>query len=250
MMMTNRTDMRRYIDESTLQYSKKHKFSIELLKNKPAFTSISTVRYYTDEVIEVTLEEKDKEELLKKMTWGNITYGISLRDIVKAIFGPNAEDEYAYVDCNWTIVWEVGKKGFGYTRYSRGSKVHTPTYTFWMAKLSSLKEVPLTKRDEEKKQMFIEKESRRRLNAITIKDTMTQILNEKEYDVYSSDRGISFGGIKGYNKLMKDALEFYLNNIIFKDMNLVVTTPKVKNQHKYGYNDYLLNFGDIEIKEQ
>ena len=249
MIITNRTDMRRYIDEGTLAYDKAHLYRIELLKNKPPLTSLTSKRYYTDEVMEITLEEKDKKDILAKMTVSKSGYGASLSDVVKAIFGPKAEQDYAYVDCEWTIVWEFGQKGFGYTRYSRGSKVKTPTFTFYLAKLSTLKEVPLTKREQEKKKLFAEKEARRRMNAVTIKDTMTQILNENEYDLYGTDHGISFRGIKGYNKLMKDALEYYLNNKVFKDMNIEISVPKVKNQHKYGFNDALLHFEDVIIKE-
>ena len=250
MIITNHTDMRRYIDEGTLEYDKAHSYRIELLKNKPPLTNLTRKRYYTDEVIEITLEEKDKKDIVAKMTVAKTGYGASLSDVVKAIFGPKAEQEYAYVDCEWTIVWEFSQKGFGYTRYSRGSKVKTPTFTFYLAKLSTLKEVPLTKREQEKKKLIAEKEARRRMNAVTIKDTMTQILNENEYDLYSTDHGISFRGIKGYNKLMKDALEYYLNNKIFKDMNIEMTIPKVKNQHKYGFNDALLHFEDVIVKEE
>ena len=248
MIITNRTDMRRYISESNLNYCKAYSYRIELVKNKPPLTSITGKRYYTDDVIEITLEEKDKKDIIAKMSKPS-GYGISLHDVVKALYGPKAEDDYAYVDCDWSIVWEPGNKGFGYTRYSRGSKVHTPTFTFYLAKLSTLKEVPLTKREEEKKKIFAEREARRRMNAVTIKDTMTQILNENEYDLYGTDHGISFRGIKGYNKLMKDALEYYLNNKIFKDMNIEISVPKVKNQHKYGFNDALLHFEDVIVKE-
>ena len=249
MIITNRTDMRRYVCESTLNYCKNHSYHIDLVKSKPSLTSINGKRYYTDEVMEITLEEKDKKDILAKMTITKGSYGVSLYDVVKAIFGPNAEQEYAYVDCEWTIVWEFGKKGFGYTRYSMDTEVKTPTFTFYLAKLSTLKEVPLTKREQEKKKLIAEKEARRKMNAVTVKDTMIQILNENEYDLYGTDHGISFRGIKGYNKLMKDALEYYLNNKIFKDMNVEISIPKVNNRHKYGFNDALFYFGDVIVKE-
>ena len=107
-----------------------------------------------------------------------------------------------------------------------------------------------TKGEEEKIKQMEQLKSNARLNNLFIKDIIMSKLNELEYDLsISQDRYIYFTKVKGWNKLIKDALEYYMNEKIFKDLKCKVVMSKIKNSHKYCYNDNLFDLGNVVIEK-
>ena len=235
-----------YTDRNTVNYHKDHGYWLQLLKRKPALSGICDDRLYSEYVTAITVEESDKEKITAKFP--GVSNYVIVADIMKYISGSleMAKEEYAFCTARCERVWCISKPGFE----SDDPRKRADTFTFYVVDYNDLKPLPLTKQEQEKLKVIKEKEARRKLNAATIATTLIDILNSNGYEVGNTrDSGVYYKSIKGYNKLMKDALEYYLNDKIFKGMNVEITTPKVKNQHKYGYGDNLFNFGDVIIKE-
>lgn len=250
-MIIQKVKQKWYTDRNTVNYHKDNGYWLQLLKRKPVLSGIYDNRLYSEYVTEIIVEESDKEKILARLkdnVIGKTVKYIIIADIMRYISGSldMAKEEYAFCDERYERVWCVDKPGFESDEPSK----RADTFTFYVVDYNDLKPLPLTKQEQEKLKVIKEKEARRKLNAATIATTMIDILNNSGYDVGNTrDSGVYYKSIKGYNKLMKDALEYYLNDKIFKGMNVEITTPKVKNQHKYGYNDNLFNFSDVIIKE-
>ena len=87
---------------------------------------------------------------------------------------------------------------------------------------------------------------------LVVKDNLLKVLNDKGYDCICYDGEMStieYRSKKGYNALVKDALEYYLNNIVLKELGCKLAIPKVKANHAYGQGDPLCYIGDIKITE-
>lgn len=245
-MKTEKIKAKYYITANRFNEEKKFAFYIKLNKSKPAISSICTERLYTDEIIAITVEESDKEKINR--TFNRVTGGMTVADIMLAIFGKDRNKKFAYITDPNEFVYAIPKPKF-YTPGYYG-KLGSTEFTFYVAEISNIKPLPISKKEEEQIKVIKEKEARCKMNAATISNTLLNILNENGYDVGNTDnKGVYYKSVKGYNKLMKDALEYYLNDKIFKDMNIKITTPKVNDKHKYGYNDNLFHFGDVEIKQ-
>lgn len=245
-MIIQKVKQKWYTDRNTVNYHKDNGYWLQLLKRKPVLSGIYDNRLYSEYVTEITVEESDKEKITAKFP--GVSNYIIIADVMKYISGSleMAKEEYAFCDERYERVWCISKPGFE----SDDPSKRADTFTFYVVDYNDLKPLPLTKQEQEKLKVIKEKEARRKLNAATIATTMIDILNNSGYDVGNTrDSGVYYKSIKGYNKLVKDALEYYLNDKIFKGMNVEITTPKVKNQHKYGYGDNLFNFGDVIIKE-
>lgn len=250
-MIIQKIKQKWYTDQNTVNYHKDHGYWLQLLKRKPVLSSICDDRLYSEYVTAITVEESDKEKITSKFP--GVSNYIIVTDILKYLSGSldMAKEEYALCTERYERVWCISKPGFESDEFDENHHLkRADTYTFYVVDYNDLKPLPLTKQEQEKMKIIKEKESRRKMNVAIIATTMIDILNNNGYDVGNTrDSGVYYKSIKGYNKLVKDALEYYLNDKIFKDMNVEITTPKVKNQHKYGYGDNLFNFGDVIIKE-
>ena len=129
--------------------------------------------------------------------------------------------------------------------YENTSKIEKTIHVYYA---DEFKPIPLTKLQQKKLDDIEDLRARAKVNSLFAKDILITELNKCGYDIEAYDnRYLIYNKVKGYNKLMKDALEYYLNNTIFKDVGCKVTLPKVKSTHKYGYNDVLCDLGNIEI---
>ena len=113
---------------------------------------------------------------------------------------------------------------------------------------NSFTPLPLTKGQQKKIQEAETAKNKATFHAMVAKDIMVAELNKLGYDIgVYNNRYLEFTQIKGYNKLLRDALEYYINEKVFKDVGCQIKVPKVKNQHKYGFNDFLCDLGYVEL---
>lgn len=210
-----------------------------LFIKKPAFDITDPVIYMSKECIEITIHTNNKKAFLAEF-----------KDITTKIPG---EPNVKLVDC-----YELAKKILNDGRdifisepilmhvYENTSKIESKTIHVYYA--DEFKPIPLTKLQQKKLDDIEDLRAKAKVNSLFAKDILITELNKCGYDIEAYDnRYLIYNKVKGYNKLMKDALEYYLNNTIFKDVGCKVTLPKVKSTHKYGYNDVLCDLGNIEI---
>lgn len=106
-----------------------------------------------------------------------------------------------------------------------------------------------TKGEIAKKKEIERKKNKAIFNYMVAKDVLLTALNNYDYNIsIASNRYLYYGKVKGYNKLIKDALEYYLNNKVLKGTGCKINVSKVSNQHKYGYYDSLCDLGEAELK--
>lgn len=227
-------------------------YRFSMRKNKMPFNP-NYPRLMSTEAVEITIEESDKAELLKSISnHAGKGYSVWLDAVLAVILDDNDwHKHYALAEDYRPTVWQDGVPGFYSSDRSSGSNRTADNFTIRVVKIADLKEVPLTKKEKEKRELESQRSRSRTLNAATIKDTLLTILNEREYVVQDTGDGtIGFTKIKGYNKLMKEALEHYLNDVVFKDLKIKVEVPKVKNTHKFGFNDTFIDLGDVAIQSE
>lgn len=90
------------------------------------------------------------------------------------------------------------------------------------------------------------------LNTMVFKDNLLKVLKDNNYEVSlrnatKEHSAIYFNNKKSFNALTKDAIEYYLNNIVLKDLGCKITVPKQNTTHCYKYDDPLCYIGDVEM---
>ena len=93
------------------------------------------------------------------------------------------------------------------------------------------------------------------LNGMVVADNIIKVLKDNNYEIdlekpnqWREHAAFFFHDKKAFNALVKDALEYYLNNIVLKDLGCKITVPKQKSTHGYKYDDVLCYIGDIELE--
>jgi len=97
----------------------------------------------------------------------------------------------------------------------------------------------------------IKEEERNRLkpvNALFFKDNIVKVLADKGYNIQADPDVLRFSTkTKEYNKLVMDSLEYYINEVLLKDLGCKITIPKVSSQHVFRDRDILCYIGDIQM---
>lgn len=196
------------------------------------------------------LDEKDMIELIKVSKWNQPT--ISTEETVKyyikqgllpdnkRLFIYNQDWHYNFLTVRGFLV----KGDEGLTRDNKGSII--------IFNIDDFVKLEPTKKEKEIKANVENRKATQKLNLLVVKDNLLKILNDKGYDCicYTGEMStIEYKSKKGYNALVKDAIEYYLNNIVLKELGCKITVPKVKANHEYGQGDPLCYIGDIQLTE-
>lgn len=110
-----------------------------------------------------------------------------------------------------------------------------------------------TKKEQETILCVENRKKMQNLNNLVVTENIAKILKDKKYDIRvingndASYDAFHFDNKRAFNVLVKDALEYYLNNIVLKDLGCTITVPKQKSSHCYGHNDVLCYIGDIKL---
>lgn len=196
------------------------------------------------------LDEKDMIEMIKMSKWNQPT--ISTEQTVnyyikqgllpdnKRLFIYNQDWHYNFLTVRGFLV----KGDEGLTRDNKGSII--------VFNIDDFVKLEPTKKEKEIKANVENRKASQKLNLLVIKDNLLKILNDKGYDCicYTGEMStIEYKSKKGYNALVKDAIEYYLNDIVLKELGCKITVPKVKANHEYGQGDPLCYIGDIQLTE-
>ena len=214
--------------------------SQRLIQSKTKFEG--RLRYFATEGTHIEIDIHDQNELnTLKQIYKNYYHKtpkgyISAAEIVEAVLGKSAVYFCLYMDNAHSI--NLDDASDNWYQY----------FDIDVYPKEAFSEVPLTKGEQEKLKVKESLDRKASFHALVAKDVLVTTLNEHEYQVsVSNNRYLYFTKVKGWNKLIKEALEYYLNNEVLKDTGCKITIPKVRNQHKYNYNDYLCDLGEIEL---
>lgn len=110
---------------------------------------------------------------------------------------------------------------------------------------------PKTKKEEQLIKALNERLSNQKLVNAFVKDNLLLLLKEKGYEPYISQRAeheLKFTR-PGYNDLVCDAIEYYLNTKILPELGVEakVTRPARKKSHCINDNDCLIHLGNIKL---
>lgn len=207
-------------------------------RNQEIYKATHGVRIHVNPTSKVDLEQL--KALYFKLHGEPYTYGrMGLYDIVSSIIG----EHNIYCVFGTDDRYSISLSESPYANNSWDCIVYTK---------DSFDLVPLTKGEEQKILNIETAKTKAKFNNLVAKDIILQALNENQFGIYVvDDRYLNFKAVKGWNKLVKEAIEYYLNNAILKDTGCKIKTPKVKSNHKYCYYDYLCDLGevDVELKE-
>lgn len=110
---------------------------------------------------------------------------------------------------------------------------------------------PKTKKEERLIKELNERLNNQKLVNAFIKDNLLLLLKEKGYEAYVLERAeheLRFTR-PGYNGLVCDAVEYYLNNKILPELGVEVkvTRPARKKSHCVNDNDHLIHLGNVKL---
>ena len=204
---------------------------------------------------EITLDMADAKEILKlhsskSSTGRNEAYW---KDVFQYLIDNNVLDKnmtYGVFQSEVDGGHIITPSGYVVDTYSR---TYTPEYKFLVFPIDTFVEINKTKKELASIQRKEERNRIEKLNALIIKDNLLNILNDNGYTVVlskdwkDSSAYISFEHRKGFNKLCKDAIEYYLNNIVLKELGCEIEIPKVATNHRFGPDDVLCYLGDVKL---
>lgn len=196
------------------------------------------------------LDEKDMIELIKMSKWNQPTISTeaTIKYYIKQGLLPNNKRLFIY-NQDWhynflTVRGFLVKSDNGLERDNKGSII--------VFNIDDFVKLEPTKKEKEILKEVNNRKATQKLNMLVVKDNLLKALNDKGYDCICYDvemPTIEYKSKKGYNALVKDAIEYYLNNIVLKELGCKITLPKVKSNHAYGQGDSLCYIGDIQITE-
>lgn len=211
-----------------------------LSHNKPTFDITSPKTYKATEGIRIYIDLKDKQNIKDLIALYEKFYGkkpgyLHPEMIINSVIGD--ADRYLYF------------KDDDACSFNPKDLNHWDTeFTCTVYTLDKFEELPLTKREQEKLAEAEKAKTKASFHAMVAKDIMVTELNKLGYDIVVYDnRYLNYGKVKGWNKLVKDAFEYYINNVVLKDVGCKINLPKVKNQHKYNFDDFLCDLGYVEL---
>lgn len=121
---------------------------------------------------------------------------------------------------------------------------------FIIFKLSDFHELEYTNKEKEWLNQNKTKETKAKFNYLMISDAILSELNKKENDYtfyLSENRYIKCQRPRGWNKLIKDSIEYYMNNVVLKDKGYKVNLPKMNSTHKFCFKDPIFDLGEVKL---
>ena len=213
---------------------------------KPKFNIAEPINYVASEgihiVIQLKQDAKEIREIYKEYYKKRCPEYISGYELLEILLKDKLPAKFVFfAQDNWPKSLLIDVKHPSSSNIYKQMEV--TVYDF-----NSFTPLPLTKGQQKKVQEAETAKNKAVFHAMVAKDVMVAELNKLGYDIgVYNNRYLEFTQIKGYNKLLRDALEYYINEKVFKDVGCHIKVPKVKNQHKYGFNDFLCDLGYVEL---
>ena len=201
--------------------------------------------------IELKMSDKEVRFLLKRRS--PYRDFVSTEDTVKYLrdIGLLPKERLYLFNSDWHYNW-INPDGFlpntpPYLRTST-AKLIVFAYSDFVKLEPTKKEKAIIDNLEMRKKM-------QNLNGMVVADNIIKVLKDNNYEIdlekpnqWREHAAFFFHNKKAFNALVKDALEYYLNNIVLKELGCKITVPKQKSTHGYSYDDVLCYIGDIELE--
>lgn len=210
--------------------------------------------YKATEAYEVELNINDKEiqQLLKSRP--SYSSYASTEDVVKMLrkkgFLPN---ERLLLFKTRTVYDWVNKEGFWPDKLPN---IRENTGKLIVFAISDFVKCEPTKKEQGIIDTLNNRSKMQSLNTMVVADNIVKIMKDNKYEIdlekankWRPHDAFFFHDKKAFNALVKDALEYYLNNIVLKELGCKITVPKQKSTHGYKYDDVLCYVGDITLDE-
>lgn len=133
--------------------------------------------------------------------------------------------------------------------------MRTPNVKLIVFAISAFTKCEPTKKEQTILNTLDNRKKMEKLNSMVVADNIVKVLKDNNYEVelhkpnqWREHGAFFFHDKKAFNTLVKDALEYYLNNIVLKDLGCKIKVPKQKSTHGYKYDDVLCYVGDIELE--
>jgi len=201
----------------------------------------------------IELNKDDAKDIKKTMACQYRTSTYSTEEIVKYCvdkgYLPNKKRLYLY---NGDFIWNfLDEHGFRKDDKTAGP-LRQPTGELIVFCIDDYVQCEQTKQEKEILAKLEDRSKMQGLNTLMVQDNIVKTLNAKKYNVHvlkanQEHTAIFFENKRSFNALIKDAVEYYLNNIVLKDLGCKITMPKQKPTHGYKYDDALCYVGDIEL---
>ena len=208
--------------------------------------------YKATEAFQLELDKKDIPGLITNKhgkTGYSATWDVVDHYRAKGLL-PN-ERLLIYVDdYKWDFVNE-----HGFNTEDKPPYIRKDTTTLTVFAISDFVKLKPTPKEEAAMAQMSKRTKMQSINSLLLKDTIIETLKNANYEVESNnlnDRNAAlyFKNKKNYNAMIKDAMEYYLNNVIFKGAHCRIRVPEQKPTHGYKYDDPLCYLGDIELVDE
>lgn len=211
--------------------------------------------YKATEAYEVELHISDKETqflLNKQPSYKDVLY--NKEDIVKYLrqIGLLPNERLLVFNNDWKYNW-LNPDGF---LTNEPPYIRTPNTKLIVFAVSDFNKCKPTKKEQAIIDILNNRKKMQNLNNMVVADNIVKVLKDNNYNVdlekgnkWREHDAFFFHDKKAFNALVKDALEYYLNNIVLKELGCKITVPKQKSTHGYKYDDVLCYVGDIEFNK-
>ena len=203
------------------------------------------------EAYQLNLDAKDMIDFIKRSKYNqpSISTQVLIERFVEEGLLPDKKRLFIY-NADWHYDF-LNARGF-WCKDEDGNVYRNSEATLIVFCVDDFVKLEQTKKEKEIIKNIENRKASQKLNNLVIKDNLLKILNDKGYDCtcYTGEMStIEYNSKKGFNALVKDAIEYYLNDIVLKELGCKITVPKQKSNHEYGHNDPLCYIGDIQITE-
>ena len=210
--------------------------------------------YKATEAYEVELHMSDKEIQFLLNKQPSYRDFVSAEDVVKYLRtkGILPNERLLLFNNDWKYNW-VNPDGF---LVDTPPYIRTPNAKLIVFAVSDFKKCEPTKKEQAIIDTLNNRKKMQNLNSMVVADNIIKVLKDNKYEIelhkanqWREHDAFFFHDKKAFNALVKDALEYYLNNIVLKELGCKVTVPKQKSTHGYKYDDVLCYVGDITLDE-
>ena len=219
--------------------------AITTTKPKIDSLELGVYRRVVDKAIHVVITNTDREEMLdnykkvyKKAFKPRKLWAFGYDEVVNMVFGANVCKDYGV--CDWRAKDVLELDGTLTTNLWRAD--------FIIFKMSDFHELEYTETEKKWLEANKLKETKAKFNKLFLSDLLVNELNKKENDYTISvreNRYLQCTKPRGWNKLIKDSVEYYLNNIVLKNTGCKIVLPKQVSTHKYCFKDPICDLGEV-----
>lgn len=242
-------DITGYTSAALLKEAENNKgFNFKVVKDRIPLdlNNIELSRFVATKGYVITLTEEDKQVIVDK----NSMYltgeaGIyNIYDVLRVVFGANKIPELGLFKDERMTVFDKNIKGFYPTEYGLNNTAERKIIVF---KDEDFKEMKPT---DEEKEILKERDIKTadvKFKKLVAKDLILELLKKYKITYINGGDFFTFSEIESYNKLMYDALQYYINDKLLKESNITMNIGNHPNDSIFSCNSVLCKMEDVDL---